>query len=148
MNRLLVILVIMFISFSAGCVENEDEGAAQVIDRTVIADPHIEVIFFYGNMECYSCRTVGFYAEDTVNTYFADELESGDLVFMHVNYDLPENKELLQRYGASYSSLWIGTYTEEGFTAEQNLDVWYLMNDKEGYMAYFSEVIDKKLEDL
>jgi uncharacterized protein YuzB (UPF0349 family) len=146
MNRLLIILVIL-ISFSAGCIGNDGENA-QVVDSTLKADPHIEVIHFHGNSQCYSCQAVGAYAEDTANTHFADEITSGELVFMHVNYDLPENKELAKRYGAAYSSLWIGTYTEEGFTAEQNVDVWYLINDRAKYMSYLTEVIDGKLEGL
>jgi uncharacterized protein YuzB (UPF0349 family) len=147
MNKLLVILFVLML-FTVGCIENDDRGTTQVVDSTLKADPHIEVIHFHGNMQCYSCQAVGAFAEETVYTYFADELKSGYLVFMHVNYDLPENRELAKRYGAAYSSLWIGTYTEEGFTAEQNVNVWYLINDKGKYMAYLSEVLDEKLEGL
>ncbi|AFV22435.1 hypothetical protein Mpsy_0222 [Methanolobus psychrophilus R15] len=147
MNRLLIILVVLML-LSVGCIGNNKEDSAQTTDSKLKADPHIEVIHFYGNMQCYSCRVVGAYAEATVNEYFADEIQSGDLVFRHVNYDLPENRELAKRYGAAYSSLWIGTYNENGFTAEQNVNVWYLINDKEKYMAYLRGVINEKLEGL
>lgn len=110
--------------------------------------PHIEVIHFHGNNRCYSCQAVGAYAEETVNTYFSDELKFGKLVFKHVNFDLPENKELSQRYGAAYSSLWIGTYTQESFSAEQDMNVWYKIDDRNAYISYLSEVIDKKLAGL
>lgn len=144
MKKLLFISLIL-IFLSSGCVENNDESTAHVIDNTLKSNPHIEVIHFHGTNQCYSCQTVGAYAEETVNTHFADELRSGKLVFKHVNYDLPENKELVQRYGAAYSSLWIGTYTEGGFSAEQNMDVWYKIDNKTDYMSYLSKVIDEKL---
>jgi hypothetical protein len=109
-----------------------------VVDR-------IEVYHFHGNSQCYSCKTVGAYAEETVNTYFAEELNSGKLVFAHINFDLPENKELAERYGVTGSSLWIGTYKGGAFTPEQNVNVWYKISNKEDYMNYLKGVIEEKL---
>ncbi|WP_340820617.1 nitrophenyl compound nitroreductase subunit ArsF family protein [Methanolobus sp. WCC4] len=147
MKKILVILFVLTL-LSSGCVENNDESTSLVIDSTLRSDPHIEVIHFHGMNQCHSCQTVGSYAEETVNTYFADELRSGKLVFRHVNSELPENKELVQRYGVAYSSLWIGTYTENGFSAEQNMDVWYKIDDKAEYMSYLSKVIDEKMDGI
>jgi hypothetical protein len=147
MNRSLIILVILTL-LSVGCIGNNEEDTVQITDSNLKAYSHVELIHFHGNNQCYSCQAVGVYAEATVNEYFADEIHSGDLVFRHVNYDLPENRELAKRYGAAYSSLWIGTYNENGFTAEQNVNVWYLINDKEKYTAYLRGVINEKLEGL
>lgn len=147
MKRLLFFLIILIL-LSSGCIENNDSNDSQLVDDKPETSPYIEVIHFHGTNQCYSCQTVGAYAEETVNTYFADELRSGKLVFKHVNYDLPENEELVQRYGVAYSSLWMGTYTKDGFSAEQNMDVWYLINEKEEYMSYLSEVIDEKMDGI
>jgi len=106
----------------------------------------IEVYHFHGTHQCYSCITVGDYAEETINTFFADELKSGKIVFGHINGDLPENQELTKKYGATGSSLWIGTYTSGGkFGKEQNIKVWYKIGDKQDYMEYLKGVIEKKL---
>jgi hypothetical protein len=105
----------------------------------------IEVYHFHGNTQCNSCKTVGAYAEETINTYFADELKSGKLVFAHINYDLAENKALAEKYGVTGSSLWIGEYKGETFAPEQNVNVWYKINNKEDYMSYLKEVIESKL---
>lgn len=147
MNKLLFVLLVLTL-FSAGCVGNNDSETTKVVDRTLQESPHIEVIHFHGTNQCYSCQAVGAYAEETVNTYFSDELKSGKLVFKHVNFDLPENKELSQRYGAAYSSLWIGTYTEDVFSAEQDTNVWYKIDDRNAYMSYLSEIITKKLVEV
>ena len=32
----------------------------------------IEVYHFHGTNQCYSCKTVGAYAEETINTYFSN----------------------------------------------------------------------------
>lgn len=105
----------------------------------------VEVYHFHGNSQCVSCRTVGAYAEETVNTYFSQELKDGRLVFAHVNYDLPENKALAGKYGVTGSSLWIGTYKEGRFSKEENVNVWYKINNKGDYLSYLKGVISTKL---
>ena len=105
----------------------------------------VEVFHFHGTHQCDSCIKVGQYAEDTVKTYFPNEMASGMLVFAHVNVDLPENKEIVSKYDASGSSLWIGVYDSTGFHAEQNTNVWYKINDKQAYMSYLKGVIAEKL---
>ena len=63
----------------------------------------------------------------------------------HVNYDLPENAALATKYGVTGSSLWIGVYDANGFDKEENIKVWYLINNKEAYSAYLSGIISKRL---
>jgi hypothetical protein len=105
----------------------------------------IEVYHFHGTNQCYSCKTVGAYAEETVNTYFSEELKSGKIIFAHINGDLAENKEKVQQYGVTGSSLWIGIYDDAGFHPEQNVNVWYKISNKEDYMNYLKGIIDKRL---
>ena len=75
----------------------------------------VEVYHFHATQQCVSCIAVGDLAEKTVNENFKDEVESGRLVFAHVNGQLPENNELVRKYGATGSSLWIGVYDANGF---------------------------------
>ncbi|MCX6773910.1 MAG: nitrophenyl compound nitroreductase subunit ArsF family protein, partial [Candidatus Micrarchaeota archaeon] len=85
----------------------------------------VEVIHFHATNQCYSCITVGKYAEETVNTYFSEELKNGKITFAHVNIDLPENQELVKKYEVTGSSLMIGVYNKDGFRKEANANVWY-----------------------
>lgn len=106
----------------------------------------LEIYHFYGTTQCSSCKTVGDYAEETVNTYFADDLKSGKIVFDHINADLSENGNLVRKYGVTGSSLWLGTYAKDGnFNAEENINVWYKINNKVDYMNYLKEIIELKL---
>ncbi len=105
----------------------------------------LEVYHFHATNQCYSCITMGDYAEETVNTYFADELESGKIIFDHINGDLPENRDLVVKYGVTGSSLWLGTHNGDEFNAEQNTNVWYKINNKQDYMNYLKEIIEQKL---
>jgi hypothetical protein len=108
-------------------------------------DTKVELYHFHRPQQCYSCITVGALAEKTVNTYFQDGLSSGKIVFDHVNIQLPENRELVDKYGATGSSLWIGTYINGKFHKEQNINVWYKINDENDYLSYLKEILEKRL---
>ena len=106
----------------------------------------IEIIHFHGTHQCVSCKTVGAYAEETVTAFFSDELKSGKLIFASVNIDLPENKALVDKYGATGSSLLIGAYGSDGsFSKQEDSAVWYKIENKEDYMNYLKGVIENKL---
>lgn len=107
----------------------------------------IEIIHFHSTNQCYSCITMGNLAEETVNTYFSNELKSGKIIFEHLNGDLSKNREKVLKYGATGSSLWIGIYYKDGtFDKEQNINVWYKINNKADYLSYLKEVIEGKLK--
>jgi hypothetical protein len=138
---LLLVLVMVLIS---GCT-TPIESNGNAVQNASIPNERVEIYHFHMTQQCYSCKTVGAYAEETINTFFAAEVATGKVVFAHVNVELPENKELVERYGATGSSLWIGVYDENGFHKEQNINVWYKIKDQNEYMTYLKEVVDKRL---
>ncbi len=154
---LITILGIFMISlFITGCnsnasSENITGNAVDNLDsqddsqERIINIDKLEIYHFHGTHQCYSCVTMGDYAEETVNTYFKEELEKGIIVFDHINGQLEENKDLVMKYGATGSSLWLGTYNGNKFIPEQNIKVWYKINNKQDYMKYLKGVIEQKL---
>lgn len=107
----------------------------------------MEVLHFHGTHQCVSCINVGKCAEMAVNTSFAEEARAGTVYFAHVNGDLTENAELVKKYGAAGSSLWIGVYKKDGnFSREQNTDVWYKTSEMNKCAEYLAGVIAEKLE--
>ena len=142
-----ILFFIIAVLFVAGCSNNSQvNGNSVTAKENTSGVEKLEIYHFHATNQCYSCKTVGAYAEETVNTYFADELKSGKIVFAHINGDLPENKDLVTKYQVTGSSLWIGTYTKDGnFSAEQNTNVWYKISDKEDYMTYLKGIIEQKL---
>lgn len=142
--------IILLSMLMTGCNSNASSenitgnGIKDIEERTINIDK-LEIYHFHGTNQCYSCITVGDYAEETVKTYFADELKSGKIVFDHINGERPENRNLVMKYGATGSSLWLGTYVGDDFKAEQNINVWYKISDKQDYMNYLKGVIEQKL---
>jgi len=105
----------------------------------------VEVYHFHRTQQCYSCIRLGELAEKTVKTYFADETASGKLVFDHINYELPENSALSDKFEPSGASLWIGTTIGDEFHKEEDTAVWYKLQDEQGFMTYLKGIIDKRL---
>ncbi len=144
------VLVILILLTGVGCsAKGNSINNPITLNNTQLSEiEKIELFHFHGNNQCYSCVTVGAYAEETVKTYFADELESGRIVFEHINIDLSENMDRVIKYGATGSSLWIGVYRKDGsFSKEENTNVWYKINDKQDYMNYLKQVLEQKLSD-
>jgi len=151
MRTLIFVFFIVVLIFMAGCTDSSQKpstpapSASQPAIGSNSPFEHVEVYHFHGNTQCTSCIAVGDLAEKTVNTNFKDELASGQVVFAHVNYDLPENRALAENYGVTGSSLWIGVYNGNGFHKEQDTKVWYLIDNEDAYTSYLSGIITRRL---
>jgi hypothetical protein len=142
-----VVISLLLVSGCSSLTANASKGSASVqstksSDNTV---ERVEVIHFHPAQQCVSCKTVGKYANETVNTFFAPELSSGKLVFKEVNLNLKENADIIKRYGVTGSSLWIGVYNATGFHREENIKVWYKINNETEFMEYFQPIIRDRL---
>jgi len=105
----------------------------------------VEIIHFHATQQCYSCRTLGNLTEQTVNTYYSDELESGKITFRHINIDLEANAELVKQYQVTGSALMIGTKIGDAFNIEENVQAWYKIGNEIEFMTYLKGLIDKRL---
>jgi len=145
-NIIIIMLFILALGMMVGCTSKDNTNGNVVLDTEHIVDiDKLEIYHFHATNQCYSCITVGDYAEETVNTYFKDELKSGKIVFDHINVDLSENRDLAIKYSVTGSSLWLGTYNGNEFNAEENTNVWYKIKDKQDYINYLKGVIEQKL---
>ena len=155
MRKGFLLAVLFFGILLSGCVsEGADSGQNQASPEAGAAGvslqnstpDKVEVIHFHGTHQCYSCIKVGDLAQKTINTYFSKEIAEGKISFAHINGELPENQDKAAKYGATGSSLWIGTYSDGEFHKEQNINVWYKINDEADYMNYMKGVLEKKLQ--
>ncbi|MFH0870321.1 MAG: nitrophenyl compound nitroreductase subunit ArsF family protein [archaeon] len=144
-KKIMALLILITAIALAGCnpdVASQNLGKTAPSNTTV---EKIEIYHFHATQQCYSCKTVGAYAEETVSLFFSEQKKSGKIVFDHINIDLPENAELAKKYGVTGSSLWIGVYDSSGFHKEENTQVWYKIDNKDNYLLYLKLIIDKRL---
>jgi len=140
--------LVLLLLAASGCTNVSSHSAPAVqpsFSDTSKTVEKVEVYHFHGNSQCTSCIAVGNLAEKTVNANFKAELSSGQLVFAHINYDLPENVALATKYGVTGSSLWIGVYDANGFHKKEDTRVWSLIGNKDAYNFYLTGLISKRL---
>lgn len=131
--------------------DNEYETNGKIDETEVFEDVNqthdirVEVYHFHATRQCWSCIRLGELAEKTVESRFANEVEGGVLSFAHIDAQKSENREVVKRYGVRGSSLFIGTYIGDEFHKEENIQLWYKLNDEDGYMDILEEIIGRRL---
>ncbi len=138
--KLCILLIIVFL---VGCSTPNIVSESPISENNIVEK--IEVYHFHGENQCFSCRTIKEFAEKTVNTHYQDLLESGKMEFRSINLDKFENKDVTAKYGATGSSLWIGTYVNGEFHKKENTNVWYKVNDEEAFVSSLKTLLDKRL---
>jgi len=144
-SGILIVLVICM-ALAGGCTtDDNDKNASNNTPGNAMVEK-VEVIHFYTNQQCYSCEILGVFANDTLHSAYEQELKDGRITFAHMNADDEENQKIVEDYGVTGSSLWIGVYTDQGVFRQEDVLSWYKLNDYEDFNEYFSEVIDKRLK--
>jgi hypothetical protein len=105
----------------------------------------VDVVYFHRTQQCYSCR----YAEErtlyTVETYFADELGSGNVTFQSIDVQDEANADIVEKYGAYGSQLFINTLKDGTDHIEQVTDVWLVLGNDDAFIEIVKGKIEKSL---
>lgn len=109
----------------------------------VIQEPaeKIEVVHFHATQRCWACVAVGEYALKTIKERFPEEYENGTIVFKDVNGELFENRELVMKYRAGGSSLYINALVDGNDNIQEDVMVWRLVTNEEKFLDYFETKI-------
>ncbi len=113
--------------------------------ETKIPAEKIEVVHFHGTHQCVSCITVGKYALKTIKEKFPKEYENGIIVFKDINGELPENKDIVMKYQARGSSLFVNAIINGKNNIEEDVTVWRLVSNEDQFINYFQNKLNKLL---
>ena len=104
------------------------------------------VYYFHATQRCMTCRLIESQARDVVETYFSDLLKRGTIVWKTVNYDLPANASLAQRFKIAMPMVVLATESGQQVIRWKTLDqVWPLSRDKPAFVRYVREEIESML---
>lgn len=109
---------------------------------------YVEVVYFHRTRRCYSCQWAGDAVEYTVQTYFANELASGRLVFTMLDLQNETNTDIVNEYGAYGSSLYINNVVDRIDHIEHIPEIWYHVGDAEEFIDILRPEIEKALESI
>lgn len=145
MNKKIFIISILIIStiILSGCTSNniQTSDTKTNINETKPVEK-IQVFVFHATQRCSSCIAIGKFSKETVEEYFQPELESGKIEFREINIDLPENKELANKFQASGSALFINTITNGKDNIQQDLAVWKLVGNGNQFKVYLKDKLN------
>ncbi len=105
----------------------------------------IEVIHFHGTQQCWSCIKVGEYALETIKDKFPKEYADGKIIYKDVNVDSPENRDIVIKYQARGSSLFINAIRNDSNNIEQDFTVWRLVSNEKQFIQYFQNKLNHVL---
>jgi hypothetical protein len=105
----------------------------------------VEVVYFHRAQRCSGCIYAGDTTEYTVETYFADKLASGKLVFKMLNLQDPANAAIVEKYGAYTSSLFINDIKGGIDHIEEVIDIWFLLHKDEQFVNLVKGELEKHL---
>jgi len=137
-------VVALIVKQSRDAPEAGTDGDAVTSEQ--LPDDRLVVYYFHGNVRCPTCNTLEAYSKETVETLFADELNSGRVEFQVVNYDETWNEHFLTDYELSFQSLVLVEMKNGKEVRFTNLDkIWDLVGDKPAYFEYVRGEIDAYL---
>ncbi len=113
-------------------------------EEEIIAEK-IEVVHFHATQQCWSCITVGEYALKTIKEKFPQEYKSGKIVFRDINGELPANRDIVVKYQAGGSSLFVNAIKLGKDHIKEDIDVWRLVTDESQFINYFQNKLNKLL---
>ncbi len=107
----------------------------------------IQVFMFHSTNRCVSCVTIGKFTKKTIEKQFPKDLESGRIELREINVDLPENKEIVTKFKAVGSSLFLNSIIDGKDNIEEDTKVWRLVSDEQAFSSYLSDKLKEMLGD-
>lgn len=109
----------------------------------------IEVIDFHSTNRCMTCKAIEANAKYTLDTYFANELKSGKIVFKIVNVDKAENEKFAEKFEATGTALFLNVI-KDGKEKQVDLTNFAFMNgnDQKAFSDELKQTIANQLKEL
>ncbi len=108
----------------------------------------MKIVLLHGNHRCTSCINMEKWIEETIEMYFLEEQKKGKIEFLVLNYQDPENKEVVSRYN---EHPWTSIYAETIINGESHIteieDAWYYQTDREKFIDFMKEYIREAIGD-
>ena len=105
----------------------------------------LEVVYFHRPQRCSGCVYAETGTRYTLETYFAEELVSGKIVFKVINLADNANAAIVEHYGAYTSSLFINSKKDGSENIEEVKEIWFLLGKDSEFVALVKSKIDRYL---
>jgi hypothetical protein len=129
---------------------SDNSSNSQAPDESLGSLDRVDVVYFHRPQRCVTCLCFEERIRYIVSTYFQDELDSGQMTFGV--YDIGDNKntDIVKKYGAYSSQLFINTVKDstDNIRDIQEIWSWHCTSNKQGFDQQVKDVIEQSLEDI
>jgi len=140
-NTITLFMTACLLMFTVNVVAQNDDQV------TISPSNKIEVIDFHSTNRCKTCNAIEANTKYTLEKYFADELESGEITFQTVNIDEKENYAMAEKFEAAGTSLFLNVIKDGKETQINLTNFAFLKNkDKLAYSKELKSKINKQLK--
>jgi thiol-disulfide isomerase/thioredoxin len=117
-------------------------NAAPPIQNGVVA------YYFHGNTRCPTCRNIEAYAHEAVESGFADELKSKQIIWQVVNYETPGNEHFATEYQVAAPNVVLVMFKDGKQVKFLGLpEVWEHVGDKPVFIGFVQKSINDFLQE-
>jgi len=103
---------------------------------------HVAVVYFHRTQRCASCIEAERLIRKTLDTYFVDQIKSGVMSLVVADVQKPQNADLVRKYDAWGSSLYLGIAKGGVEYTWLVSDIWFDMGDEAKFMALLRDKIN------
>ena len=122
--------------------------ASPTLQPSPSGNDYVEVVYFHRTRRCYSCQYAGDVTQYTVETYFADELADGTLVFKALDVQDSANAAVAEKYAAYGSSLYVDVVKDGEDDIRHISAIWVHIGDDEKFEGVVKAEIETALESI
>jgi len=127
---------------------SDEPSTPQTQDGTMDLLNRVDVVYFHRPQRCPTCLCFEERITYVVNTYFQDELKSGKLTFGVYNIGDSKNTDIVRKYSAVSSQLFINTVKDgtDRITDIQKIWSWGCRTNKQGFDQQVKSAIEQSLK--
>jgi|GEM_PF-620850 len=133
----IVAIFVLQLLLTSGKNKSEVNGVNSTNTQSSGNVDKIQVVHFHATQQCWSCITVGEYAEKTIKERFPEEYASGKIEYLDINGELSENSAIVNKFGASGSSLFVNVIKDGKDNISEDVQVWRLVSNEQSFINYF-----------
>jgi hypothetical protein len=127
---------------------SDNSSTSQTQDESLDLLERVDVVYFHRPQRCPTCLCFEERIRYVVSTYFQNELNSGKLTFGVYDIGDSKNTDIVKKYGAVGSQLFINTVKDgtDHITDIQDIWSWSCRTNKAGFDQQVKSVIDQSLK--
>jgi hypothetical protein len=125
----------------------DETSISQPPDETLNLVDRVDVVYFHRPQRCPTCLCFEERIRYVMSTYFQNDLDSGKMTFGVYNIGDSKNADIVKKYGAVGSQLFINTVKDgtDHITDIQDIWSWHCRTDKESFDQKVKNVIEQSL---